>query len=731
MKEMFVSSYMKKVLQMKLFKKGITIFSISILGVLTLLFTGIIFVSEAAEVEQDVVLNEICSNNFSVGRNENGECCDYVEIYNPTTEDKVLDGYYLSDDKEMLQKYSLQGMSVSAKGYLVVWLDEMLSLESSDICFGVSAEGEGIYLVKGENEIIVDYVYVPKLAYNTCYARCQDGMGQWEVMECSLGRTNAEALSLPALGLEVPWFSVESGFYEEPFYLKLKAELGEEIYYTLDGSEPTIKSMKYTGKIEIHDCSNQENVYASRTDLSPTRDYTPDFKVDKATIVRAISYNAVSNKVSDVVTKVYFVGYEDQKEYAGFPIISIVADPKDLFDYEKGIYGNGKKLEEYKQNGGLKNGELVGSYADETGKVHNLYEASNAFNEGKEWERKASFIYFNEEHEYEFSQDVGIRIAGASTRGTPQKSFNVYGRDIYDEKIVFPYEFFEGIAGSTIKLRNGGNHNDGVKIIDAFVESLVEDRNVSVQRSKPCILFLNGEYWGIYNIRERYNEEYISAYYGIKEDNVWLIDAGRAKAGESTAWEAYQYFVTMATECDLTYDDVYAMVSEFIDVQSFIDFCCINLYLGNGDLSFGQNMALWRSVENDGSKYGDCKWRFMVFDVDEAIGEAGEGVTPGEWMKNYCLMQEPVLQSFMRNAGFREQFYKTLLEIGKQNFEYETVSRKLGNWKDIYEEQLLLNHQRFFNEGFGKKQLEEEFLRIDNFFAGRYEFIKQAVEEVF
>ena len=730
-KENGYKSAYEKVLGMKVHKKYITIFLILFLGILTLFFTGIIFVSEASETEQDMVLNEICSSNFSIGKNKNGKYCDYIEIYNPTTQDKVLDGYYLSDDKEMLCKYSLQNMSVPAKGYLVVWLDEMVDGDSGNVCFGISADGESVYLVKGDDEIIVDSVYVPKLAYNTCYARSEDGVGHWNVMETSIGETNTGALSLPVLELEEPGFSVESGFYEEKFYLKLRAKLGEEIYYTLDGSEPTIESIKYTGKIEISDCSGQENVYAARKDLSPTRDYTPNFKVDKATVVRAVSYDAASNKISDVATKVYFIGYKNQKEYENFPVISLVADPEDLFDYEKGIYGNGKKFEEYKENGGLRDGKLLGGYVDENGQVHNLYEASNAFNEGKEWEREANFIYFNEEHEYEFTQDVGIRIAGASTRGTPQKSFNIYGRDIYDKEVIFPYEFFEGIQSSTIKLRNGGNHNDGVKIIDAFVENLVEDRDVSIQRSKPCILFLNGEYWGIYNIRERYNEEYINTYYGVSEENVWIIDGGRAKAGESAAWEAYQYFVTMATECDLTYDDVYAMVSEFIDVQSFIDFCCINMYLGNGDLSFGQNMAMWRSAENDGSKYGDCKWRWMVFDVDEAIGDVDGNITPGEWMKNYCLMQEPILQSFMKNAGFREQFYKTLLEIGKQNFDYETISHTLKEWKGIYEEQLLLNHQRFFNEGFGKEQLDEEFTRIDHFFAGRYEFIEQAVEEVF
>ena len=277
---------------MKLRKKEVNIFLIMILGIVSLFLTSFLYVNEAKESKNEIVLNEICSNNFSVGKNEEGSYCDYVELYNPTLQDQTLDEYYLSDDKEFLCKFSLQGMRIPAKGYLVVWLDAITE-ENENNSLGISSEGESVYLVKGENEVIVDSVYVPRLIYNTCYARVEDGESRWDVAEPTLGITNTGAWILPAQELKEPQFSAESGFYEENFYLKIQAGVGEKIYYTLDGSKPTPESIKYTGKIEIHDCSKQDNLYAARKDLSPTRDYTPDFKVDKAMVVRAISYQEV------------------------------------------------------------------------------------------------------------------------------------------------------------------------------------------------------------------------------------------------------------------------------------------------------------------------------------------------------------------------------------------------------------------------------------------------------
>lgn len=167
---------------MNFYKKKIRLFLITFLGVLSLVLISFIFASEATKMEQDILLNEVCSNNFSVGKSEKENYCDYVELYNPTEQDISLDDYFLSDNKEELCKYSLQGMSISPKGYLVVWLNEVTEEEAG---FGISNQGESLYLVKGMKEEIVDYVYVPKLAYDTCYARVEDGSAQWPMASSS------------------------------------------------------------------------------------------------------------------------------------------------------------------------------------------------------------------------------------------------------------------------------------------------------------------------------------------------------------------------------------------------------------------------------------------------------------------------------------------------------------------------------------------------------------------
>lgn len=700
-----------------------------VLMLVTGTFIYIIYKGSLLVTQNELVINEVCSNNFTLVKNENGNYSDYIELYNPGDEEILLEGYFLSDDEEQLQKYALNSVVVPPKGYYVVWLDaDNMVTEIAE--FGISKTGDKLFLSNLSKEEIVDSIVVPKLSYNTSFGRVKDGEPEWEKMTDTAGQSNTTAEILPAVTLKDPVFSVQSGFYEETFQLAITAQENEIIYYTLDGSDPTPDSSRYQTDINIDDASQQENIYATRTDLSPTRDYVPPFKVDKATIVRAISYNAQENTVSQIVTNVYFVGYEQRKEYENIPIISIVSDPDNLFDRETGIYGNGENLERYKADGGLKDGEVLDSFIDNTGKEHYLYEASNAFNNGKEWEREAVITYFDNEHEHIFSQNVGIRTAGLSSRGVPQKSFNIYGREIYDENVVFPYEFFPGMKYSTIKLRNGGSNNTSIMITDAFLEELVVNRDVSTQGSTPCIVFLNGEYWGIYNIRERYKEEYLSNHYGVNENNVWLIDAGTARIGDNEAQEAYQYMIDVLSECDIFYDDVYEMVCGIIDVQSLIDYCSINLYVDNRDINFGQNTALWRTVEADGSKLGDCRWRWLLFDLDVSL-HLDSNSLPINWMSENELLNEPVIKSMMASEEFRKQFCLTFMDIANTIYSYDIVHEKLTEWKDIYQTQIVKTHQRFLNQDFASQDFESYVEEMDTFFRQRFPFAMESLAEEF
>lgn len=696
-----------------------------------LILTGILIILIYKMYSLDsrhIVINEICSNNFSLFTDEEGIYSDYVELYNAGSAEIRLDGYYLSDDENYLLKYPLDSVTIPPQGYYVVWLDGMDDPSMGRTGFKISRRGDNVFLSNKRCDII-DSVAVPELSYNTVYARISDGGNDWGIMTATAGGSNAQAGVMASVELEDLVFSAESGFYDEPFRLEITAGGDEDIYYTLDGSDPVVGTNLYQGPIEVKDASDQENVYAARTDLSPTRNYTPPFKVDKATIVRAVSHDREKGVVSRIVSKVYFVGYGQREEYLELPVLSLVTDPSNLFDRESGIYGNGVALEQYKADGGVEDGKLLESFVDADGDTRQLYMASNAFNDGKEWEREAALTCFDKNHEYSFTQNVGIRIAGQSTRSRIQKSLRIYGRSIYDQTEVFPYEFFPGCSYSTIKLRNGGNNNETVMITDAFLEKMAEGRNVSIQDSTPCVLFLNGEYWGIYNIRERYGEEYLSNHFGVNEDNVWIIDSEAAKAGGGEAWEAYDSMLNLVMECDLAYDDVYEMLDGFIDMQSLIDYCCINLYVNNRDIALGTNTALWRTAEPEESVYGDCRWRWMLYDMDISLFH-DENV-PITWMEDYPLLNEPVIEKLMINGRFRREFCLTFMDIANTVYAYDTVHERLLEWEKIYEAQVVKTQRRFWDEGFTTEEFGGYIAEMDEFFNNRFSFAMASLADYF
>lgn len=687
----------------------------------------------SAAASARVVINEVCSNNFSVVYDNNGKSSDYIELYNPSNIPVSLTGYSLSDAPDDLKKCNLDSVVLGPKSYMTIYADGSSRDTVGYAAFEVGKEGETIYLSDAEGEII-DSVEIPELEYNTCYARVCDAGKEWERKQPTPGSSNDVAKAVLFVELEEPVFSHESGFYEGAFELEIAAGEGESIYYTLDGSEPDVTSQKYEVPLRITDASENENVISARGDLVPKGNYIPNFKVDKATVVRAISYCEKTGNISEIGTRTYFVNYEEKAEYAGFPIVSIITDPDNLFDKQTGIYGNGKALEEYINNGGMKDGELLSSYIDDSGKEVYLNTASNAFYSGKGWEREAVIEYFSNERDLEFNREVGIRISGQSTRKMAQKSFNIFARDIYDADTEAFFSFWnDNNNWTTFKLRNGGSDNEGSKIKDPFLQSLVKDRDVATQKSSPCIVFLNGEYWGIYNLRERYKEEYFTNYFGLGHNDIWMIDSGSSSIGDWDAWNHYRSVIDFAEQNDLSDDTNYAEICQMIDVQSLIDFYCINLYIDNIDVAFDKNMSLWRSAEISDEEYKDGKWRWMIYDVDLALEDYKRNTFEESeyWKDNFDLMDEVLMRELLKNEGFRKQFCLSFMDMVNETFIYESVHLKLLDWVDVYKEQVIKDHQRFYGAETGEAEYDAYIAEIDDFFRYRKDYIVEHMAEEF
>lgn len=673
------------------------------------------------------VINEVCTSNFSVIDDGNEEYHDYIELYNPSDKDMDLTGYWLSDSKKNLYKYSLDAYTIPAGGYLLLWADES-GMPTAEDPFSLSSDGETIYLTKGID--VADRLTVPSLEYNTAYGRSDDG--SYQVMTPTPGTVNTEASILPMTSLEEPELSRESGFYDEAFDLTITAKAGEKIYYTTDGSEPDPETSKeYTGPIHIEDNSSSPNVISARTDLSPGSDFTPSETVDKAVIIRAVAYDPDSNRISRSVTGSYFIGYQNRSEYDGYAVVSLVMDPDDLFDYENGIYCNGITLDQYKE---MTNEDQYSEHIQEfttSGGGHLLrYEQSNAFRHGKTQERKSSVSFFDRDHQLVETDDLGARIAGHSTRSSIQKSFNLYARSIYETEEIgsgvnalidtsgFTSQESPYVLNSASKLRlRSSTHTAILDWQDEFVQSLCSDRSVDVQEACPCVVFLNGEYWGLYTLRTQYTDDYFRQRYGISEDNaIWTVISDHAEQGGQSAQDAMEVMVTFISTYDMSDPDLYDTVCGWTDIQSLIDFYCINLYLDNEDVSAITNSEMWRTETDDGTPYGDTRWRYSLFDMDQTLADVNADTFEilRKKDKNFYLPQY-----LYANEDFRRQFCNTFMDLVNTDFEYNHVHEMLQEWAEYYRIQAIESQRRFGDPDYSDADYEEDLEEADAFFHDR------------
>ena len=689
-----------------------------------------------------VVINEVCSKNTTCPAPD-GAFYDWIELYNAGSAEVDLSGWGLSDKADKPYKFKFaDGTKLGAGKFLTVFCDKTAAASDSTIAgFGMSGNGETLTLTDKDGTA-ADTLTFGSIAENKSWGQYPDGSGEWFELAMTAGKANTAPEGAAAVAL--PEFSLDSGFYEAGKQVSISVPSGSTVYYTTDGSDPTTSSQKYTAPFTLADVSSNPNVLSAEKDIS-TNGYTPPTQpVDKANIIRAVAVDA-QGRVSDIVSKTYFVGKTNAGYYPKMKVVSLVTDPKNLFDYDTGIYVLGKHYDE--DNGSTTDpgnnpfpgfpgwGGGFGGMGGFGFKQPWEYEA-NYTQKGKAWERVASMTMFDN-GEKVIDQNVGIRIKGGVSRHNVQKSFNVYARLDYGAKEL-QYDFFDGkntkqTNGKKIKsytnisLRDGGNDSNAAFFRDSLNQGLVTDRDFGYQAMSECVVFIDGEFWGIYQITEKLNDTYISDHFGIKKSDVAMVKTGELEEGTDADLQDWNSIREGVANGSMTYEQF----CQKVDVQSFMDYFAAQIYWCNNDWP-QNNTAAWRSNAIDESNpYADGKWRMIVFDTEYGQG-LYNGMNTGantdvfqRIAQNRGTDEEqgdlgPMFTALMKNKDFALAFARTMMDMANYNFDPEKVAEASKFYEETYAQQVADTFKRYGYRDKNEQSYKSEWNTVRSFYQQRF-----------
>ncbi len=643
----------------------------------------------SAAAAGNVVINEVCTKNTTLAAPD-GQFYDYVELYNNGSSEAAVGGYALSDDAAEPRAYVIpDGTVIPAKGHLLIYCGVKTAGSVSGAEFGLSKSGETVIFSDAQGNV-VESLSLPAMNDDTAYARVPDGSSQFAIVSALSAGTTNPTNAPQQIVVEAPQFSQGSGFYDSEFNLTLSAPQGCTVYYTLDGSDPDTSATQFTSAIRIYDKSQEPDVYAAKTDIADNYQ-APAEPVRKAMIVRAVAVDAQGNK-SNIITNTYFVGYNGNDVAKKMRVISLVTDPDNLFDYDTGIYVKGKIYD-------TSQGNMAQPWAH----------PANYTQDGREWERPAHITVF-EKGQASYSAGVGIRIHGGATRSASQKSFNLYARTEYGTPKL-EYDFFNGALTNhkgekidtfdKITLRNGGN-DEKTKIRDRLNQEMVPDKDFGTQMQTECVVFIDGEFWGTYNIVEKIGKEYIADHYKVKEETVCMIKNNELSDGSDQGWADFESLKQLAQSANYTDAAVYDQFRELLDLDSFAQYMATEIMLGNSD--FGDNnYCLWKTETIDANKkYADGQWRFILFDTEYGQGLYGQSNANSSIIDTLRRGNSWLAKMFfglLETEDFRMRFVRAYYDLCNENYRSEKVLARFTELKTAYTESMIETFKRFTYAG--------------------------------
>ncbi len=517
-----------------------------------------------------LITNEVFSNPLIVNEflavtdntDRDGTPLEWIEIFNAGKETVILGDYALTDDPQSPRKWVLPSIGLESGQLFIVWATGYDRYVSGKFHTNFRLDGDGEYLAIVQSDgSVVDSLTFPEQRQDVSFGRNPNDRSEWFYFaNPTPGETNATQGILA--GLSPPSFIPPGGFYSNQVKVSLSTRNEDwDIYYTLDGSPPTQTS----------------KLYQTPLNLSKSTSIRARVFRDGA----ALSDEAIQTTIIETAQPL--------------PIVSFVTDPPNLWNSRTGIY-------------------------------------ANATSSGFSWERPVSMEYISRAGLRRFGVNAGLRIhGGASRKRSEKKSFRVYFRREYG-----PGKLHESIIPSTnvdefdsFILRAGYNdswvHWDAIErqvavyVSDQLGRNIQRDMGFIAPHGDYVDLYLNGDYWGIYNLCERIDGDYLESYYGY--DDWDIINDDELKEGDRTSWNAMKNFVNRS---NFTQSEPYQTIQTMIDLEQVTAYHILNIWVQNHDWPHHN----WYAVRE---RRDDGKWKFICWDIEDSFGS---GASRGQYNLN-------------------------------------------------------------------------------------------------
>ena len=500
--------------------------------------------------------------------------------------------------------------------------------------FKISSEGETLYLFDNA-QILIDSLLVPPLCPDVTIGKALNENKIVYFEEATPGFENTP-ISFLGIVFEDIEFSQESGIYG-PFELSMEVlEDDYEIRYSLDGTTPSMLSTSYQAPLEVR-ASTIVNAKVFRDNFIPSKTKSKSYLID-------INHS--------------------------LPVVSLVVDPEDFFNEDYGIYSFG---DSYDQN----------------------YPFFGA-NFWEEWERAIHFSYFSLNGQLAIEYNAGVKIFGGWSRAQEQKSLSLFARKAYGHD-EFEYPFFNNRSYDTFQslvLRNSGNDWLNTMMRDATLVGLMEGSGLDLQAYQPTVSYLNGEYWGIYNLREKITNHTLAAKHNIDVDSINLLELqGDVIDGDATD---YLEFIDFIERSVLANANEYEYVESKIDIENYIMYQLAQIYFDNHDWP-GNNYKYWNSNQT--------KYRWLLFDLDFGFGPwntqsyfsntldfALEPNGPGWPNPSWSTL---LFRRLIQNQEFRFRFINQYADELNTRFLPEAVSAHIDNISRAIAPEINQHYQRW------------------------------------